>query len=70
MKVRVIFTIVAVLSLAYGNMASGYVVTVEVEGVVTDVVTYGGVEQDGSVIPGSTIMTGSSQACFQLMCSS
>ena len=59
MKLRAILIIVAVLSLAYGNPAFGYVVTVEVEGVVTSIGGYGGVEQDGSVIVSETVMTGS-----------
>ena len=62
MKICAILTLVAVLTLAYGNPAFGYPVTVEIEGVVTDVVTYGdldGFEFDGSVTAGSTIMTGS-----------
>lgn len=42
-----------------GNPAYGYVVTVEVEGVVTEVRTHDGLELDSSVIVGSTIMTGS-----------
>jgi hypothetical protein len=59
MKVRAILTIVAVLFPVCGNSAFGYVVTVEVEGVVTDVNTFDGLEFDGSVIVGSTVMTGS-----------
>lgn len=58
MKICAILSILAVFILAYSSPAFGYVVTVEVEGVVTYVETYGGLELDGSVSMGS-VMTSS-----------
>ena len=58
MKLCAILSILAVFTLTSSSPVFGYVVTVEVEGVVTDVNAYSGLEFDGSVTASST-MTGS-----------